>query len=241
MLNMSADDPMELRSFRGSALLNGIVVRITARCLREDFVLPPHTAMDEALEKAETAILATDAPHARSLNLSRSALVRQVAENDLVVYSENGQIRWILAHGPEASTTCVALDLSGRLWPSPQDRAWLEQDMFAMGLRRLQVDAPLALAKARQEKGRACRIPGPTGQITVVVDEITGTTYAAVGAGFLAKMDRQALRRFALVLACLLPDEEWNLCADEIETSVSDEFDQHGPSDPHVIFCNTAS
>lgn len=238
---MSADEPAKLRPFRGSVLHDGIVVRITARCLREDLGLPAPADMQHVLETVSDAIAATDGPGSTSLNLSLPARLSHTPDSKPVVYSETDRVRWILAHGLEASKRCIEMDISGRLWPSSRDRSWLEQDSFAMGLRRLQVDAPLALAQARQQKGRACKIPGPTGHITVVVDEATGTTYAAIGAEFLSEMDRRALRRFALVLACLLPDQEWKLCSDEIGTTVPLELDHYGPPHPHLIFCNAGN
>jgi hypothetical protein len=131
---------------------DGLLVRVTARCLRDDLGLHPQTPFSALLDgPIGTAFRNERSTSADGPTLSTPTVVLDQEGTRLVIHSQgDGRLLWVVACGL-ADESVAQLDAHDGLTPTLGDVRRLEGDLLTIRIRRLRVEAPTALAAARRD------------------------------------------------------------------------------------------
>lgn len=226
-------DPLSGRSLRGSYFHDEWELRITERCLSEDFGVDPGTPFEELAGREIVKAFIKD----RSAYAIGSKLVGEEAGAETLYrlaygddhrgatwWDEERRVVWLCAYDPnhKAGKTFTeifpALMKDGRMKPSDADRERLDDDRDEIFLDRLEADAQELLAEARQALGEERRgLIGGASTVGVLVEvvETLEETYIAISLSDLRFNNTMV----TFILAAFFPGDfsEWQM-ADELPT-----------------------
>src|SRR4051812_4363736 len=202
--------PAGAQPTRGSLRTSdGFLFRVTSRCLVEDLGLAPRAQFARVLEgQVGTALRST--PHrvrdAGAPQLSRAVGVIGEGDECLIVHpAAGGRLLWVVASGRD-DAQLRRLDEADLLWPTEDDIAWLEDDMLALRLRRLQIDAAVAASEAKRPPDQPVEIaaPPPASALRLAVDAAGTQTSVGILLADGADPDPEAhSRTIALMLTAI--------------------------------------
>jgi hypothetical protein len=217
---MAVDKASGARAVLGSLHTeDGLLVRVTARCLHEDLGLDPRTPFAALLDGpigtafSNKRSTSTDGP-----SLSVPTVVLDQEDTRLLIHPQgDGQLLWVVACG-RSDEDATELDARGELEPTFGDLRRLEGDLLTLRIRRLQVEAPLALAAAGRDRDLPVEIPAlpPAATLRVARPEGVSVIVAIVLEPNVTPSTRLG-RAVALMLAAVRANGRWRLVEDDAE------------------------
>lgn len=211
---------------RGSFVCpHGHELRVTCRCIRDDFGQEPPLTFDQLChhqivvalrEKRSTGTKGSKTVGPAAGDRTIYHLARGNDHRGATWFDESERVVWLCAYrlhrsgaADDAFPYFHELILSGRIWPVEEDYLWLERDQAIRFGERLPTDAAALLASARAAPAKEHRghVGGDEVGLLIEVVETLEETYIAFDLSLLVQH-----RRFIAVLVAFYPQrsfDEW--------------------------------